>query len=85
MKIASAAFTILAAFPCAALAAEHVVRPDGSGDFPTIQSAVDAAAEGDTILLDDGVFTGDGNRDIQLFGKDLVIRRRRPRASRASR
>lgn len=74
MRIASAAVMILVSLPCVGFAAEHVVRPDGSGDFPTIQSAVDAAAEGDTILLDDGVFTGNGNRDIKLFGKDLVIR-----------
>jgi hypothetical protein len=41
-------------------AAEHSVRPDGLGDFPTIQAAVSAAAAGDTIVLEDGVFTGAG-------------------------
>jgi hypothetical protein len=46
------------------LAARHVVRPDGSGDFPNIQAAINAAAHGDTVLLADGTFTGDGNRDI---------------------
>jgi pectin methylesterase-like acyl-CoA thioesterase len=32
-----------------------VVSPDGSGDFPTIQAAVDAASDGDDIELTDGV------------------------------
>ena len=26
------------------LAASHLVKPDGTGDFPTIQAALDAAA-----------------------------------------
>ena len=59
-----------------ARAAEHSVRPDGLGDFPTIQAAVDAAAAGDTIWLEDGIFTGPGNRDVKFFGKDLVVRSR---------
>jgi len=48
--------------------------PDGSGEVPTIQAAVQAAADGDTILLANGVFQGDGNRDIDLGERELVIR-----------
>lgn len=59
-----------------ARAAEHSVRPDGLGDFPTIQAAVDAAAAGDTIRLEDGTFTGTGNRDVRFFGKDVIVRSR---------
>jgi len=58
------------ALPAAAL----YVAPDGSGDFATIQDAFNAAAEGDTILLGDGVFTGDGNRDLDYLGKALTVR-----------
>jgi hypothetical protein len=54
-------------------AATHRVSPDGSGDFPTIQAAVNAATAGDTVLLADGVFTGSGNRDIDFGGKDLTV------------
>jgi hypothetical protein len=57
-------------------AAEHSVRADGLGDFPTIQAAVDSADAGDVIVLEDGVFTGNGNRDVRFFGKDLVVRSR---------
>jgi hypothetical protein len=49
------------------------VFPDGSGDYPTIQVAVNAAGGGDVILLASGVYQGDGNRDISLYLKDVTI------------
>lgn len=57
-------------------AAEFSIQPDGSGDYPTIQAAVDAAAALDEIVLEDGVFTGAGNRDVRFDGKDVVVRSR---------
>lgn len=51
----------------------HHVEPDGSGDFPTIQAAIEAAADGDSIQLGDGIFTGEGNRDIVFLGKAILI------------
>jgi hypothetical protein len=53
---------------------EIVVYENGSGPFPTITAAIDAAVEGSVIYLADGVFTGDGNRDIDLAGRVLTIR-----------
>ncbi len=50
------------------------VLPDGSGDFATIQAAIDAAQPGDVIELGNGVFTGDGNRDLDFAGKGLTLR-----------
>lgn len=49
-----------------ASAAVYTVYPDGSGSYPTIQAAVSASAGGDTIRLGNGVFTGTGNRDLQV-------------------
>ncbi len=70
----------LLALPCALAilaangsAATYIVRPDGTGDYPTIQAAVDNALAGDEILLADGVFRGDGNRDI-FCGTPVTIR-----------
>jgi len=40
------------------------VYPDGSGDAPTIQAAIDSCSGGDIIELGDGVFSGPGNRDL---------------------
>jgi len=57
-----------------ALATVHTVLPDGSGDFPTIQAAINAASHGDIIQLGDGTFTGPGNRDIDYLGKAITIR-----------
>ncbi|MFH2035139.1 MAG: right-handed parallel beta-helix repeat-containing protein [Candidatus Zixiibacteriota bacterium] len=46
---------------------------DGSGDASTIQGAVDLAVSGDTIFVGPGVFTGDGNRDIDFGLKGLHL------------
>jgi hypothetical protein len=50
------------------------VAPDGTGDYPTIQAAVDAVPPGAHVILDSGVYVGTGNRDIDLHGKNVVIR-----------
>lgn len=52
----------------------YVVKPDGTGDFPTIQAALYAAYDGDEILLTDGVFKGDGNRNLFFIGKAVTVR-----------
>ncbi len=54
-------------------AATWYVKPDSSGDVATIDDARQAAASGDTILLANGTFTGDGNRDIHLDGKSVTV------------
>jgi len=53
-----------------------VIQPDGLGDYPTIQEAVNAAALFDIIELTSGIFKGPGNRDIDMLDKGLVIRSR---------
>lgn len=55
-------------------ASHYVIRPDGSGDFPTVQAAMDAAFDGDTILLSAGVFSGAGNVDLDFLGKAITVR-----------
>jgi predicted outer membrane repeat protein len=54
--------------------ADILVSPDGTGDYPTIQEAVAGADSLDVIGLTDGVFTGEGNRDIDFGGKSVTVR-----------
>jgi hypothetical protein len=60
-------------FPVQAQAATFTVNADGSGDYPTIQAAINAANEGDVILLGDGVFTGPGNRDLDTNETNFIL------------
>ncbi len=59
-----------------AMGATYLVRPDGTGDFPTIQAAIDGVVGGDTIELANGVFQGDGNWDVRWIGKQVTLRSR---------
>lgn len=51
-----------------------VVNPDGSGNFPTIQAAIDGVIEGDVVELGNGTFTGAGNRDLDFHGRAITVR-----------
>jgi hypothetical protein len=57
----------------ASFASTYVVKPDGTGDYVTIQNAIDVAVSGDTICLDGGTFMGPGNKDLDPGGRNLVI------------
>lgn len=62
------------------------VHPAGSGElngspeqpFATIQQALDAAQNADTLVLLPGVYTGAGNYDLQSSGISLTIRSSEP-------
>jgi len=57
----------------AVLADTHLILPDGSGDFPTIQGGISNSDWGDSVVLADGVYTGPGNRDITYQGKPITV------------
>ena len=50
------------------------IDADGTGDYATIQAAVDRAGDGDVIVLQSGTYSGNGNRNINYRGKDITIR-----------
>ena len=80
MRFDRAALALFVFASCVALSAApavadtYTVSPDGLGDYPTIQTAVDDAGDGDVIELTDGTFTGDGNRDVVVPAVNLTIR-----------
>ena len=74
LLIPTASALILLASLGAASATTYTVLPDGSGDYPTIQAAINASADGDVVELGNGTFQGPGNRDIQYFDKLITVR-----------
>lgn len=74
VRLASSIVSVAIILATSARADVLRVYPAGSGEYPTIQAAVEAAASGDVIELQDGTFHGPGNRDIAIPGKELIIR-----------
>ncbi|NWH03824.1 hypothetical protein [Desulfobacter latus] len=42
-------------------------------DFPAIQEAIDVALKGDIISVDDGIYTGKNNKNLDFRGKALIL------------
>ena len=43
-------------------------------DQPTIQAGIDTAQNGDTVLVDDGIYRGEGNVNIDFKGKRITLK-----------
>jgi subtilisin family serine protease len=42
-------------------------------EYPTIQAAIDAASAGETVWVADGIYQGQGNRDLDFGGKAITV------------
>jgi predicted outer membrane repeat protein len=61
---------------------DHIYTPDienGTTTYPfsTIQRGIDAATTSDEVIVADGTYTGQGNRDIELY-KAITVRSSNP-------
>lgn len=43
-------------------------------DYSNIQMAIDASSNGGIVLINDGIYSGVGNRDIKFRGKQITVR-----------
>ena len=58
----------------ATFAETWTVDDDGKADFDNIQAAVNAASDGDEILVMPGTYTGTGEYVVDMINKNLVLR-----------
>jgi hypothetical protein len=72
-RLTLAALAAVMAFSVPAAARNWQISPDGTGDVPTIKAGVEAAVNGDILLLADGVYTGSGNCEVSYRGKAIKI------------
>jgi predicted outer membrane repeat protein len=43
-------------------------------EYPTIQAAIDDCNDGDIVIVEPGIYTGPGNRDIDFLGRAITVR-----------
>ncbi|UCG60015.1 MAG: right-handed parallel beta-helix repeat-containing protein [Phycisphaerales bacterium] len=52
------------------------VDDDRPADYNNIQAAIDAAVSGDTVIVSDGFYRGEGNRGLDFDGKAITLQSR---------
>ena len=65
---------ILVFLTSTALADTWTVDDDGKADFDNIQAAVDAASDGDEVVVMPGTYTGSGSYVVNMNGKEVLLR-----------
>ncbi len=72
MASAHLRYALISAVFCLGAVANAVDR-HVPGDFPTIQAAIDASDTNDRVLVDDGVYSGAGNTNLDFGGVALTV------------
>lgn len=69
-----AALLAAAVFTLTATIRSHADTIRVPQDYPTIQAGINAARDGDEVVIADGVYTGAGNYQIEFQGKAITVR-----------
>ena len=70
LTIALTVFIVRCCIGNLSLAAEYHVKQNGLGDFTTIQEAIDAARNGDAVIVHPGLYY----ENIRFNGKNIALR-----------
>ena len=71
MKGQRLVFTCILILVVAAFAQARTITVPGN--YLTIQQAIDVAQTGDTVLVYDGIYAGDGNKNLDFKGKRITV------------
>lgn len=64
---------IIAVLAAASAPAAIIVDAGGSGDYLTIQEGINAASEGDSVIVRPGMYTGPSNRGLTFDGTNITL------------
>jgi len=65
--------TLVAVTLCLCVMTSRAATVNVPTDFPTIQEGIDSASHGDTVLIEAGIYGGEGNCNLVSAGKTLTI------------
>lgn len=71
MKRSIQLLTLIVLLVSSTLFSQNVIHVPG--DYPNIQTGILFAQDGDTVLVAPGTYSGDGNQQIELLGKSIVL------------